>query len=752
MEQRIRREAEEKLRRELEEKSRAEAEQRTREAEELRRKLEEERKAREEEERAAREAAERLKKEIEERIRRETEEKVRREMEEKARLEAELHAREAEELRLKIEVERKAREDAERAARAAAERARKEAEEKARQEAEQKERREAEEKDRQEAQARAFRENEEKARKEEEEKARRLVEEKERKEEEEKARRLVEEKARKEEEEKARHLAEEKERKEAEEKARHEAAEKARKEADEKAHRHADERARHEASEKARHEASEKARKEADEKSRKQFDERARHEASERARKEADEQARKEAAARAAASVSERHVEHEDAAAMARAKAESAALARKDERARERAKAEKRKSEAPTQSVVQDEPRQAYRRKRSMARPIAIGLFALLICAVIALHLIPLDARSFEQAAEASLGQQVKIGVIHISLFPSPQLKMEGVTIGTDLKAQIATVKALPQLGSIWESKKIFNQLELDGLKLPQEWLGAVLWGSRDAEAMRVGRLIVRDWKPDIEGLTLPPMNIDAGYSKDGALEKVVALNSEKTMTLKLGFAEGRTQIEFSGKPFKLPFGGEIEFQDFSGTGTLSPTELIFSQFEATTAGGNLAGNARLRWGANWTLDGEVNARGLDAGRVASLLISSGRLDGKAGYSMRAPGPGKLEGALRVEGTFTVQKGTLGGVDLTHVLQGETTPGGNTMFSEMTGNLLYDAGRVQARQVRLAAGLLNATGNVSMDAQKNLSGGMQMELKAVGTQMRASLSVGGTLSDPSFKR
>ena len=70
----------------------------------------------------------------------------------------------------------------------------------------------------------------------------------------------------------------------------------------------------------------------------------------------------------------------------------------------------------------------------------------------------------------------------------------------------------------------------------------------------------------------------------------------------------------------------------------------------------------------------------------------------------------------------------------------------------MSGSVQYEAGRVQARQVRLSAGLLNAAGNVSMDAQTGLSGSMQMELKAAATQLRANLTVGGTLAAPVFKR
>ena len=517
-----------------------------------------------------------------------------------------------------------------------------------------------------------------------------------------------------------------------------ESKERARKAVEEKARLEAEEKARRETEEKARKEAEEKTRRETEEKARLEAEEKVRTEVGEKAKRESDEKARKEV---------------EDAASLARTEAEAAALARKQARAKERAQADARLADQMA-AAIQEAPRPAYmyKRKRSLGRPVAIGLFVLLLGALVVLHLMPLDTISFEKAAENSLGQAVKIGSIHLSLIPSPQLKMEKITIGEGVAAQIASVKASPQLGSIWDAKKIFSKIELDGVVVPQQWLGAVLWGKRDDQSLQIERLIVKGFKPAIEGLTLPPMDIDAMFAKDGSLEKAVAINSEKTVTLKFAIADGKTQVELTGKPYKLPFGGELEFQSFSGAGSLSATELVFSEYDASVAGGNIGGNARLRWGTNWSLDGEINARGIDAGKVASLLVSSGRLDGKGGFAMRAPSADKLESSLRIEGNFSVQKGTLGGVDLTRVLQGDASSGGSTLFSEMSGNLLYESGRAQVKQVRVSAGFLNAAGNINMDSQKNLNGSLQLELRATANQIRANLTLGGTLAAPVFKR
>jgi hypothetical protein len=57
---------------------------------------------------------------------------------------------------------------------------------------------------------------------------------------------------------------------------------------------------------------------------------------------------------------------------------------------------------------------------------------------------------------------------------------------------------------------------------------------------------------------------------------------------------------------------------------------------------------------------------------------------------------------------------------------------------------------VSVRQIRLAAGLMNGTGQVEMDSKSKLSGRLQIELRSV--QARATLAVAGTLKDPQYRR
>src|SRR5258706_5527535 len=160
----------------------------------------------------------------------------------------------------------------------------------------------------------------------------------------------------------------------------------------------------------------------------------------------------------------------------------------------------------------------------------------------------------------------------------------------------------------------------------------------------------------------------------------------------------------------------------------------------------------RVGWSGGWSMDGELGVPEREAGKVAAPLLAGGTLDGKGVYSMKGLLPERLILNRQLEGNFTIQKGAITNVDMTRLLQGSGSGGGTTLFSEMSGSVSADPNRLLVRQIRMAAGLLNAAGQVEMDPQKNLSGRMQVELRAQSVQARATLTLAGTLQNPQFRR
>jgi len=658
------------------------------------------------------------------------------------RKDAEERAKREAEARVKADIELAVKREAE-------ERARREIQEKTRREDEEKARREAEAHAKIEAEARVKREAEERTRREMEERARREIAERMRQEEEARRRREEEERARRESERKAQIEAEARARVEAELRAKREAEERVRRERTEEEERKRLEKEQAEGLEQTLREEQEKAEREAAERA--EHDELDHKEHEERTRED------QEGAERRAEEEEERAKEEEKRARKEEKAAAKAAKLRKAERSRERAGEEAWRGDEEalrdpdaaslTAAEVWDK-----RRPRNFAKTLAVLLLITLVLGIAVLPFVPLETAAYEKAAQAWLGQPVKIGTVNLSLLPLPQLKFEKVVIGRDPQMKIAAIKASPEIGSLLEDRVTLRSLALDNVVLPREFLAALLEIKGGRRALGVQRITARGLKIDGPDIGLPPLDLEANFAANGTLKSVSLSNSERQLALKLEPRGGMAAIEISSSALPLPIGVDFGLTAFEAKGTVTGSELVLTSLEGRAFGGRLLGKARLRWSSGWSLDGEFSVRQMDAVKIAAPLLGSGTVQGRATYAMRGLLPERMVLNSQIAGNFTVQKGSISNVDMTRLLQGSGSGGGTTPFSEMSGDFSADPNRLLVRQIRMAAGLLNAAGQLEMDAQKNLSGRMQIDLRAASVQARANLAIAGTLTNPQFKR
>jgi hypothetical protein len=676
------------------------------------------------------------------RARREAE---RKEAEEKARKEAEARAKAEIELAIKREAE---------------ERQRREIQEKIRREDEERARRETEARAKIEAEARVKREAEERTRREMEARARKEIEERMRREEAERRRREEEERARREIERKAQIEAEARARVDAELRAKREAEERAHREEEARRQEQLRKRAEEEEGkrrEKEQAEAVERALREEQEKAERETEEGAEREEAESREQEGRAREEQEEAERRAEEEEERAKEEEKRARREEKAAAKAAKLRKAERARERAGEEAWRGDEdalrdPNEVSLSAAEVWDKRKPRSFLKTLALMLLIILVVGIAVLPFVPLETAGYEKAAQAWLGQPVKIGSVNLSLLPLPQLKFEKVVIGRDPQMKVAAIKASPELGSLLEDRVSLRSLALDNVVLPREFLAALLDDKGGRRTLGVERITARGLKIDGPDIGLPPLDLDATFAANGVLRSVFLSSSERQLAMRIEPRGGRAAIEMSANALPNPIGVDFGLTDFSGKGTISATELVLTNTEGRAFGGRIIGKARLRWSSGWSLDGEFSARQMDAAKIAAPLLGAGTLQGRATYAMRGLLPERMVLNSQIDGTFTVQKGSISNVDMTRLLQGSGSGGGTTPFSEMSGNFSADPNRLLVRQIRMAAGLLNAGGQLEMDAQKNLSGRIQIDLRAASVQARSNLVVAGTLTNPQFKR
>lgn len=804
-EERARREAEEKAAKEAE--IRAAAERKAHEEAEERARQEAEQqkvadaKAREEAERKAREEVEaRSLREKEEKDRSKAEEQARREAQEKAAKEADIRAaaeRKAHEeaaaktraeVSKQLRMEARAREEAEARAKAEAEEeARAEARKQLRLEARKREEAEAEAKARQEAERKAREEAEARAIAEAEERARREAEEKARAEEEARIKAEAEAMAREEAERKAREEAEARERREAEVRAIVEAEEKARAEeearikaeAEAKAREEAERKAREEAEARAIAEAKERARREAEEKAWAEEEARIKAEIEARAREEAERKAREEAEARAIAEAEERARREaeekiraqEEALAKARAEAERKAREEAEQEERERAEIGARaRALADARAEEAEKARQKTLAKpRKFKRPVKLGKAALIsLAALVLLPIALLQIMSLnifippiENLASDRMGEPVSIHSLRASLWPAPHLRLEGVTIGKLRDIKIPTVRVMPELAAFFGETQTIKAIEVESVTIDQDAVTRVIaWvgpGS-GAEKIQVRRIAIKAATLEVKGIPLPPLEADVALAATGKLERANIRSADKKIEVAITPKSEGLEVNIAAYDWQPPIWPNLTFAELHAKAMATSGGMRISEIEGRLYSGKAKGSATIKWGDLWSAEGDFDIENvLLAGAMPALtkdMELTGKLDAKTIYSMQARDLGTLFDNPRIKASFNVRDGSIGNIDLARAIQPRATEttGGKTLFASLSGNMTLDGKRYQYRQMKLAAGLLSASGEADILPDKQLSGKTSVEMKLPSSTVRARLTLSGDLKQPVLRR
>ncbi len=522
---------------------------------------------------------------------------------------------------------------------------------------------------------------------------------------------------------------------EEERKAKEAAARKAKEAAERKAREEAEAKRREEEERRRKAEEEQRAQEEAERKAREE-EERRKEEEEERKRKAKEALAAKQAAERAAKSGAKGGDDvdvRDDDVDMDDIKRDSKVLA-KGAASREQ----------PPSAVVA-----ATGRPKRWGKPVAIAVFALLVVGIGALHVVPVSTADYEKGASEALGVPVKIGSARLSVITGVELKFENVAIGD--AARIRLMRGSPDIGSLFGGRKSFSRVELEGVTMAQSQIADAVLGKAAGANFRVGRVMIKQLTLD-GPLKLPPLDVDAAVSDDGSVQSVKLTGNDK-LSVQLSPKGSEMAFEISAGSLALPFVPALNLSDFGMKGTANRTGITSAEFDGRAYDGVISGTARIQWGANWSAEGEVRARAVKIAVFAPALVSEGKVDGRAAYTMRGSAPGQLYESARMQGEFKIDKGVLGSFDLTRALQtGGAQSAGRTVFNELKGQGVYDKGTIQLRDISVSAGAMNAGASIDIDANGGMSGRIAADVKTPNQTLRAVLNISGKVQDPVIRK
>jgi hypothetical protein len=406
----------------------------------------------------------------------------------------------------------------------------------------------------------------------------------------------------------------------------------------------------------------------------------------------------------------------------------------------------------------------AKKRRGSALKTAAYGIVAVLILAILALHVIPLRmyAVKVERAMSGWLHDDVSIASLTFRLYPSPHLRVENVAVGKLLDAKAATGRIYLDIATLFGDKLAINSIELDNVTLSSEAVRRIpTWGRVEGKssAGQIDTIRLRGVKLDVKP-ALEPFDATLTFKPDGALRaaSLAGPGGRWTLAARPAKDKGTMDLDFTARNWTLPLGAPIPVGDVQMKGLLTPDGIVVPEFEADVLEGKVNGTLRVSWLAGVRLESDLALSGLNARQLVSAFTKdisvTGKVAGNFTVAAEAATLPALFDAPRVQGKFRLTEGSISNIDLVAVMQSDAAGqrAGVTKFAELSGE--YGAGehRANFRQVNLQGGVLRGSGNLDIAGNGALTGRLLLEIHSQVAQERGSFGVSGTVGRPIIHR
>ena len=408
-------------------------------------------------------------------------------------------------------------------------------------------------------------------------------------------------------------------------------------------------------------------------------------------------------------------------------------------------------------------------------RWLVLGVVALLVLAVILVQVIPLGAVNSRLAKSLAewLHDDVSVGSLKVALLPRPHVKIENLSLGKAFDAKAATGRLYMDLATLFGDRFVIDTLELTELNIAADALPRALkWADAEGrgKGIEIDKIVLRSVKVDVNGVSLDVFDAElkldkagkivraSARAKDGKWNLDVSPNTPVTADKSAGTAVNDPwAVDFSARGLNMPIGIPIPVSNLSAKGTMFDGGMVFPQVDVKFFEGTGSGNLKVSWNQGVSFNAELGIEKLKVDQLTQVFTRdislSGKLEGRFTASGEASSVGALLDKPNIQGNFEVREGAIGNVDLVQVMRSPGSVGGQSKFSNLTGQLRVSDSVIHYEKLKFTGGVLLANGNINVALSNSvLSGGVNSEIRSSVAQDRASFSVGGKVSRPALRR
>jgi hypothetical protein len=352
------------------------------------------------------------------------------------------------------------------------------------------------------------------------------------------------------------------------------------------------------------------------------------------------------------------------------------------------------------------------------------------------------DFRSrIEREASAALGAPLKLGRLSVDLWPLPAVAADDVRLLTRPPLTIGRVEARPSWAALLGGRLEVATLIVRKAVLPETaiaFVGTAMQAKAKPPTGRPG-----------------PRQPDKGQPGATSLMPRRAVLDQVTWIDAKGFritANAEMDLGSDGLLDEASF--DIVQGRFVGTKGAIRRKGEQWPLRIDIGGGHIAGNLKLQPGKTagvLQLQGQLTTEKVELSALtAPEKPLTGRLQAQTSLRAEFKDIGQLPDVLKTETRFTVHDAVLQNIDLQKAVQTVgLSRGGITQFDVLAGTVTTQGKAVHLTNLVATSGMLTATGNVSIAANKALSGRVDVDLTASKGTMGVPLVVGGTTDDPS---
>ena len=389
-------------------------------------------------------------------------------------------------------------------------------------------------------------------------------------------------------------------------------------------------------------------------------------------------------------------------------------------------------------------------------------IMLLLIAIVIAApFIIPVNRYipQIEKLASEKIHEPVRIGELGASFLPTPHLTLKGVSVGGAQDFRIDTIRVFVEILSLVKPVKVIKNIDLDGMFSNQDMLTRMpSWfknGDSGPQRITIQNIRLHHVSVGLKKMTLGPFEGDIRLGNEGGFEQANIATEDSKLKMVIKPEKGSFRIEAIGKNWQPPVGPGLMFNELYILALANQNELDVDEINGNLYGGTIKGDARLSWTNGWRLSGLLHTDRVELKELVPLFSKettvSGKLNADVAYLMKGETADQMVAVPSAEAKFRVKDGVLFNMDLVGAVRSFTSQGvrgGQTRFDEFSGETRLVNKGYHFRRLKIASGLLSASGDVSISPAKQLSGDISVQMKGTANLINVPLNVSGPLRDP----